>query len=46
MLIISKWENPDYFFFYLDGIPDHSQYLMGSKLDQDQEEPQPAGSVK
>ena len=31
---MSKWENPD-FFLYPDGDPDHSQNVMGAKLDQD-----------
>ena len=31
--IINKWENPD--FRYPDSDPDHSQDLMGSKMDQD-----------
>ena len=34
-VVISKWENPDYF-LYPDGDSDHPQNLMGSKLDQDQ----------
>ena len=40
-VIISKWENLDFFFFfffffwYLGGEPDRSQNLMGSKMDQD-----------
>ena len=33
-LTISKWKNPDYY-LYPDSDPDHSQNLMGSKLDQD-----------
>ena len=31
---ICNWENPDYF-LYPEVDPDHSQNLMGSKLDQD-----------
>ena len=30
---MSKWDNQG--ILYPDGDPDHSQYLMGSKLDQD-----------
>ena len=33
-VIISKWENPD-FFLYPYGDPDQPQNLIGSKLEQD-----------
>ena len=32
--MISKYENPDYFFLYPDSDLDHSQNLKQSKLDQ------------
>ena len=34
--IMRKWEYPDYCLLYLDDDPDHTQNLIGSKLDQDQ----------